>query len=185
MDKPVILVDVDGVLNPEFTSRKRSRAVYAADCGLPDCIDCGWVQRRVWVIGNRVRIVIQPRHGGLLNKLAKDTGAELAWGTSWNEGANAHIAPLIRLPDLPVSPCPWSDPVPGYDYPGKDRRPAVEWTQGRPFVWLDDAPDTEEQVAKITAGTGQKWHVVQVNARAGLRANDIEEAKRWLLSLKA
>lgn len=183
MNNPVILVDVDGVLNPEFTSHQRSKAVYAADCGLSGCIDCGWVQRRVWVNGNRVRIVVQPHHGSILRELAKSTDAELVWGTSWNDWANTYVSPLIHLPDLPVAPCPWSDPVPGYDYPGKDRKPAVEWTQGRPFVWLDDAPDAEEQVAKITAGTSQKWHVVRVNDKAGLRPHDIEEARQWLHGL--
>lgn len=185
MTRPLILVDVDGVLNPEFTSRERSRAVYTSDCGLSTCTACGWIQRRVWVDGSQFRVVVQPRHGALLIDLARSTGAELAWGTTWNEWANTHVSPLIHLPKLPVAPCPWSNPVPGYDYPGKDRKPAVEWTQGRPFVWLDDAPDAAKQVAKLVAGTSQEWHVVQVNERTGLRAADIEEAKQWLLGLKA
>lgn len=180
MDSPVILVDVDGVLNPDFTSRQRSRAVYTAACGLPACISCGWVQRRVWVNGHRLRLVVQPGHGKLLRDLAQDTGAELAWGTCWNGWANTYVSPLLGLPELPVATCVWYE---SHDGGYKDRKPAVDWTDGRPFVWLDDAKDTAEHVGKITAGSNQRHHVVQVNNRAGLQAEDIEEARQWLHSL--
>lgn len=182
--RPVILIDVDGVLDPEVTSKQRSHLIYHH----------GWQQRSVYVDGRRIRSLLNPAHGKRLRDLAKDTGAELAWGTTWNEWANIHIGPRLGLPKLPVAPCPFveSIPLPGFGYRGKFRGPAVQWAGNRPFVWLDDSEDATRQVSALIAteralgnfGYGTPWHVVHVDENTGLTEVNIEEARRWLLSLR-
>jgi hypothetical protein len=58
---PLILVDVDGVLNPA-----------RSDAG-------GY--RRCWVFPHGVahRLLLNPRHGPMLTELAEAAGAELVW----------------------------------------------------------------------------------------------------------
>lgn len=185
MMRPVILIDVDGVLDPEVTSKQRSRLIY----------HYGWQQRKVYINGVQIRSLLNPVHGQWLRALAEETGAELAWGTTWNEWANIYIGPRLGLPELPVAPCPFveSIPLPGFGYRGKFRGPAISWLGGRPFTWLDDSEDTIRQVSALIDTEcelgnfryGTPWHVVHVNEKAGLIEENIEEARQWLLALSA
>jgi HAD domain in Swiss Army Knife RNA repair proteins len=170
---PLILVDVDGVLDPEVTARVRKSLVYHDR----------WTQRNVYVDGRRIRSLLNPEHGGWLRELAAETGAELAWGTTWNDWANIHIGPRIGLPKLPVAPCPWVKEIPGEGYGGKRRDLAVQWTNGRPFVWIDDAPGAASYVKRLAGG--QPHHVVKVLDKIGLSRANVAEARDWLLSLRS
>lgn len=157
--RPYLLVDVDGVLNPEVSNsrfRKLSRE--------------GWVQRHGWSEGIRYRLRLNPAHGPKLVALAEETGAELAWATTWEDAANTYVGPHVGLPRLPVAPA---------------RRYAkhetvVPWTAGRPFVWLDDEP----YIADYCAELAQPNLVVTPDEYAGLTDDDLELARKWLLELK-
>lgn len=162
MDRPLILVDVDGVLNVITSSKQRSHL----------CFHEGWRQKRVELPVGAFRLFWNPAVGGLLRGLAADTGAELAWGTTWEEYANLVVGPLIGLPRLPV--CPVADFPPKADG-------IVPWTQGRPFVWFDDEPDAAEVTARLA---GEQPHlVVPVNERTGLTIDHVIAARRWLYAL--
>ena len=117
--RPLILVDVDGVLNVAASAAVRRRLCYHE----------GWRQKRVELNVGAFRLFWNPASGPLLRKLADETGAELAWGTTWEEYANLVVGPLVGLPRLPV--CPVAD------FPHKANG-IVPWTGGRPFVWFDD-----------------------------------------------
>src|SRR5262245_1391504 len=82
--RPILAVDVDGVLN-------------ACHTGPPAP---GWHDTKV--LGFRIRY--NPAHGGRLLAIAEETGAELTWCTTWEELANQHIRHLVGLPSLPVVP---------------------------------------------------------------------------------
>src|SRR5690606_6944803 len=74
-----------------------------------------------------------PDHGPALSALPFD----LVWATTWEEEANAFVAPLLGLPELPFIAWPEPRPEPGggvfWKTPG-----IVAWAQGRAFAWVDD-----------------------------------------------
>jgi len=87
---------------------------------------------------------------------------ELVWATTWEDDANAEVAPRLGLPTLPVVNWPESS--------GHERediwlglcwktRTLVDWADGRPFVWVDDE-----------LGLGQKSKTCTLRAGVGLRA---------------
>lgn len=82
-DRPLLLVDVDGVLNP-FPHGPADPTPEGFD---PYVLD-GY---HVW---------LSPTHGDWLRELA--TVFELVWGTTWEDRANVLIAPILGLPTLPV-----------------------------------------------------------------------------------
>lgn len=160
---PLILIDVDGVLNPAFSSSTRGHRVYRE----------GWVQKKIDVAGLTFRVVINPDHGSWLLKLAEETGAELAWGTTWTEDANRYIGPLVGLPRLPVAPVP-----PGIRHKADG---FVPWTAGRPFLWFDDEPDAASVTARLAVSQPHK--VIWVDERVGLTRTHIDYARDWLKSI--
>ncbi|HEX3791953.1 MAG TPA: hypothetical protein VHW44_29095 [Pseudonocardiaceae bacterium] len=98
-DRGLLLLDVDGPLNPYAAGWPRRPRGY-----LPflETADGGWIggwQTR-WRKGYRVWL--HPGHGELLHALAAQTGLELVWATAWQHVANARIAPAIGLDPLPV-----------------------------------------------------------------------------------
>jgi hypothetical protein len=161
MDRPLILIDVDGVLNPSFSSAVRRRLAWHD----------GWLQRRVHVDGLTFRLFVNPAHGTMLRQLAQEKGAELAWGTTWEDDANRAVGPLLGIPELPVAPV--------RDFPHKADG-IVPWTNGRPFVWFDDEPDATEACARVA---GDQPHlVVAVSEYEGLTEAHVETARAWLAS---
>lgn len=115
MVTPLILIDVDGPLNPWAARTKPPNY-------RPFSIKVGW--RR------KLTIWLDPHHGDQLKALAEDTGAELAWATTWSHRANAEIGPRLGLPTLKV--IEFADAT-GWKYPAVAR---YAWE--RPLVWFDD-----------------------------------------------
>ncbi len=122
MPKPLLFLDVDGVLNPV---RPRPEAEFDTHTLL------GYT------------VLLSARHGSWLRELSGVY--DLVWATTWEEHANTHIAPAIGLPELPF--VRFSGYVP---QPGDPRVPLMElfsahkWAPllrhaaGRPFAWIDD-----------------------------------------------
>jgi len=163
--RPVILVDVDDVLN--WRARRGHNPPY---CGC--AAHRGWVRRNV--ISGDYRVTVNPANGAKLLRLAGDTGAELMWFTYWNGDANTGIAPLHGLPELPVAPV---------DVNAMKVDSLVAWAAecGRPFVVIDDEPFAEY----VTPGEiTQPWHGVGVDPYTALTDGNIAEAAAWLASLK-
>src|SRR5579875_3507040 len=110
----MLLVDVDGVLNP-----------YAA----PTC-PAGFIERCL-VADEPEPIRWCPDHGRWLARLHQHY--DLAWASSWGAEANRLLAPLLGLPELPFVVMP--DPP----FPAAMKVPAVAVFVGaRRAAWLDD-----------------------------------------------
>jgi len=160
--RPYLLVDVDGVLNAITTSAERGRLIYKE----------GWVHKWAELPIGRFRLLCNPACGPLLTRLAADTGAELAWGTTWEDDANTWVGPLVGLPVLPVAP------VSGYRSKADG---VVPWTNGRPFVWFDDQLSVALRTAELAAD--RPHLVVETDPSVGLTAEHIGIAREWLLAL--
>jgi hypothetical protein len=123
-EKPVLLVDVDGVLNP-----------YAHQGALA----AGWETHRIAArqpgrdVAVTYTVYLNPDHGSWLVELAYDF--DLAWATTWEEQANTLIAPKIGLSQpLPVAAVVWGRH-------GYDKVAGIAALVGdRPCAWLDDDP---------------------------------------------
>jgi hypothetical protein len=163
--KPLLLVDVDGVVNlGQFMSSARRGKLKGGE---------GWYSGRA---GDRhdpwaERIVLNRRWGPMLRSLEAE-GAELAWATAWNEAANWWISPLLGLGELPVARA-------------VDKHKAetvIPWTQGRPWAWLEDR---EFELEGASALAGETPHLpVLVNPQEGLEWSHIERIREWLVSLR-
>jgi hypothetical protein len=111
--RPVLLVDVDGVLNP-----------WLAD-GCPD----GYSEYEFFP---DERVLLSPGHGQLLTSLSADY--ELVWATAWEHRANRLIGPVLALPELPVIEFPFD----GRDQLFRKLPAVIEAVGERPCAWIDD-----------------------------------------------
>lgn len=157
--KPLILIDVDGVLNPWHKQGPH------------------WQEHRAVAGNGSFRVILNPDHGPMLLTLAAETGAELVWATTWEHHANLSIGPLIGLPELPVIEVSSGPDVPGVLW----KTPAVaEYVKGRPFVWLDDDLTADDsRYLKTHDGVGE-YLIVHVGPKKGLTPKHVEMAAAWL-----
>jgi len=119
--KPLVLLDVDGPLNP-----------FAAETPPPGYAEWQWRLSR-WRRKAARRAWLNPGHGVALRELVERTGAELAWATSWEELANTTVGPALGLPALPVVGVRAYDQHPDWKYGAVGR-----FAAGRALAWLDD-----------------------------------------------
>lgn len=149
---PLLLLDVDGVLNP-----------FAAPACPP-----GYTEHAFFPGEEPVRLCAA--HTAWLQELA--TRFELVWATGWGAEANRLLAPLLMLADLPVIAFP---PVP---FDPCDKLPAIrKFARRRPLVWIDDALP----VAAHTWAARRRVPtlLIGIDPAEGLTRPVIEEALRW------
>jgi hypothetical protein len=157
-----VLLDVDDVLNPDFSAAVRKRLVHRD----------GWVTRWCDLPEGRFRLFVNPRHGTWLRELVRETGVRLAWGTTWQDAANQYVAPLLGLPRLPVAPM----------MAGTVKAPSmVPWTEGTPFAWIDNDEWELGVARRLAEGIGQEFLPVLVDERTGLTEEHIARVRDWAL----
>jgi hypothetical protein len=162
--RPLVLLDVDGVLNlgQFLSSRQRDRTGRQQ----------GWYSGRA---GDRhdpyaARIVLNRYWGPMLISL-EDAGAELAWATGWQQEANWYISPLLGLGDLRWAPA----------VHGCKASTVIPWTEGRPWAWLDDI---EHELATASSLSQDRPHLpVLVSQETGLTAEHVAAVMQWLRDL--
>ena len=149
---PLLLFDVDGVLNP-----------YAA----PGCPP-GYTEHELFP--GEEAVLVCAAHGEWLAELA--IRFQLVWATGWGAEANRLLAPLLQIPELPVIGFP---PVPFHP---RDKLPAVaRYARGRSLAWVDDQfpAETRGWAAAREAPT----LLVEVDPAEGLTRPVIDECLRW------
>lgn len=168
-DKPLLFLDVDGVLNPV---RPRAEAGF----------------RTHSLLGTRV--LLSRAHGRWLRELADVY--DLVWATTWEQYANELICPLLGLPALPVVPLTAPEPVAacamaggsgrswswsgGYDDADAlaedgDWHPILRFADDRPFAWLDDVIPT--RLLQSCARREDRL-LVPVDPGEGLRRREVD-----------
>jgi hypothetical protein len=148
--KPLLLIDIDGVLNPHVGPG----------------IEAG-PEFEVHAIHNQI-VRLNRMHGAWLHSLL--AAYDLVWATTWEEDANRLIAPAIGAPDdLPVISFPDRDSL-GWTW----KLPAVRgYVQNRPAVWLDDDPG--EGAEEWAAQRGVPTRLIRPNGYDGWRESELEE----------
>ncbi|MEU8792755.1 HAD domain-containing protein [Streptomyces sp. NPDC048643] len=107
---------------------------------------------------------------------------ELIWATTWMDDANACVAPVLSLPELPV--VAWPEPSAVDE---QDERRGLHWktrtlvgrAAGRAFAWVDDEiTDTDRAwVAEHHRGAAL---LLRVDPRRGLTEGDFVALEGWL-----
>ncbi|MFH8618187.1 hypothetical protein ACH4E8_24405 [Streptomyces sp. NPDC017979] len=181
-DRPLLLLDVDGPLNP-FAARLPRLRGYTAHRLRPQV----WLSRQA--PGTRrhrrgLRVHLNASHGGELTSLP----FELAWATAWMHEANTMIAPEVGLPvDLPVIEWPELLAAPGSDQTDASglcwkTRPVLKWAAGRPFAWVDDMV-TEHDAAHVAEHHDAPALLLRIHPGRGLREQDFTRLRAWATSL--
>lgn len=152
VSKPLLLVDVDGVLNP-----------YAAE----SCPE-GYCEYNFFEGEEPIRLA--EVHGKWLRELAELF--DLAWATGWGDDAHRFISPVLGLPEFPAIVFP---PVP---FTPAEKVPAIRAFVGdRPLAWMDDAitPEAERWVSERAAPI----LLIYVDPAVGLIEALVSEARAW------
>ncbi|MFD7793598.1 hypothetical protein [Streptomyces sp. NPDC059759] len=177
--KPLLLLDVDGPLNPFAAPPHRRPTGYQTHRMKPD----SWVAQHPYTPEHRVkplRVWLNPAHGAALLTLPFD----LVWATTWEHDANEWIGWRIGLPreqNLPV--IEFGDQfIERPDGTYVKTWKVVEYAAGRPFAWVDDQVDDvdREYVAKHHDGPALlHW----IDPARGLTDDDFALLADWATGL--
>lgn len=154
MDK-LILLDVDGVLNPMF-----SHKAWAKRAGTE-----GWGKYEAMGF----TLHLNAAHGPMLLEAAGSADARLVWATSWENLANEFIAPRVGLPELPYLET-------GF-YPKTTKVFRYLADKDVRAVWLDD-----ERYVIYGCQDNPKVDGIWVHEKSGLMQYHLDKAVKLLLS---
>ena len=175
MTRPLLLIDIDGPLNPYAAKAHRRPDGYTTHRMAP----ASWVARSTKppAYVKPLRVWLNHDHGAMLQALPYD----LVWCTTWMHEANEWIAPHLGLPELP-----FIEFTNLHDYPADGThwktRTVIEWAAGRPFAWIDDEinQDDEAYVAEHHDGPALLHHV---HPAKGLLPGDFGALRDWAYGL--
>lgn len=160
--KPLLLLDVDGPLNPFRATRPG-----------------GYTAHRLPSDGMTFNVWLNHDHGRMLLDLADEHQAELVWCTTWEHDANMSVGPHIGLPELPVIEL-------GHTADQWKFGAVIDYAAGRSLAWLDDDfplfPREREWFFGRRAGTPTLLHLV--DPAVGLTAEDLVRVGDWFGALR-
>lgn len=149
--KPLLLIDVDGVLNPLCSLSK-----------IPKGFD------KYRLLGYRV--FLNKRHGEWLNSLSDKY--ELVWATTWEQDANICIGPRIGLPKLPFITFQWDKVSLTQKLPN-----VKAYVGDRRFVWLDD--DLWEDAHAWAKRINGQGLLIDIDPLIGLTEKQVNILREW------
>jgi len=181
-ERPLLLVDIDGVISlfgrPPRSSHERQAADGSPLDGSFHSIE--GIPHFLSATAAAHLLALAPRF-------------ELVWASGWEERANEHLPHLLGLPErLPFLRFPRDGAVASPDgaagAPGPQRTLAHWKLQSidsyageRPLAWIDDAfnPACHDWAAGRTAAT----LLVQTEPELGLTAREAQRLEQWALEL--
>ncbi|MGW0033382.1 HAD domain-containing protein [Streptomyces sp. NPDC003314] len=169
MTKPLLLIDVDGPLNPYAAQPERR----------PEGYETHRMSPTGWTGAKPLRVWLNPDHGDELLALAK--AYELVWATTWKGEANDWIGPRLGLPELPFVDWPQMHGKAPHGTFWKTQY-VLEYAAGRPFAWIDDdiTPYDREYVERNHLAAAL---LLRVDERIGLIRPDFDALAEWAAAL--
>jgi hypothetical protein len=156
--KPLLLIDVDGPLNPWAAS---GRANHRA----------GYIRYRI----EGFVVHLKKSHGQAL--LGLTDLYDLVWCTTWEHQANTEIGPRIGLPELPVIEFPNSHIRLDSRLYYKTMH-ARAYADDRPFAWVDD--EVTDWDSQYLADTHEEpTLLVKTDPATGLTDDDFAALRNW------
>lgn len=158
MDRPVLAIDVDGVISlfgfdePPASSLARFEMID----GVVHCISLR--------AGERLR-----RLGGLY---------DMVWATGWEEKANDYMPNVLGLPELPVLTF---EGAARFGSAHWKLGPLDEYCSGRAVAWIDDSFD--ESCYEWARGRTEPTLLVATESALGLEEAHTEALIAWARSL--
>ena len=162
MDRPVLAVDVDGVISLFGFEQPPDRSLARIQLidGMVHCISVG--------------------AGGRLLRLAEHY--ELVWATGWEERANDYLPSLLGIPELPYL---------GFDGAARfgsahwKLGPLQAYAEGRALAWIDDSfDDSCNAWAQERQARGEPTLLVPTRSELGLEEVHTEALIAWAAGLK-
>ena len=155
MSRPLLFLDVDGVLNP-----------FGSGC------PAGYTEHDLFPGEEPVRVNLV--HGTWITELA--AAFDVVWATGWNDHANDLLVPLLGLRPLPVLAVP-----PG-PFPAGAKVPLIaSRVGGRPAAWIDDGHTAE---ARVWARYRQApTCLVTADPTVGLTRAQVDQVLGWAAGL--
>jgi hypothetical protein len=155
MSRPLLLLDVDGPLNPYRGTDRRQ---------------AGYTKYRL----DGFEVWLNAAHGPMLTAFADRYDVELVWATTWEHNANDMIGCRIGLPKLPV--IEWGFKAHHWKFDA-----VLEFAAGRPLAWLDDDfgrfRQEREWFDQQRAGVPTLLH--HVDPAVGITADDLVAVGAW------
>lgn len=172
MSKGLLLLDVDGPLNPySGTNKPRLDAGYRR-----------WKMRPSSWFGDDLVVWLNPSHGPALVDLAADADLDLVWCTTWEDDANGVLRHRIGLDrDLPV--------IHFNGHPGEKMHwkfsSVLAYAGDKPIAWLDDDFRLyADALAYFTDARGDIPTLLHtVSPKTGLVTEDFDAVRVWAASL--
>lgn len=169
-----LLLDIDGVLNPEPKRARRPDGYQTHRIPAPRYRRNGRRDLTVWY---------HPDHGRQLLELAQRTGLQLAWASQgWPpDQSNGLFGQWIGLPELPGIWFPRAE----FDFLRWKFDRVTDFVGDTPFAWLDDdfrhaGRDAREQFDRTHTGRSL---LLQVDPYHGLKQRHLDDVEAWAATL--
>lgn len=177
--KPILLLDVDGVVN----AFRPTRPHVAREIG-GRTVNGRFVPYQIHFDNEVV---------DMLDQLAEHF--EIHWATMWNQAANEEIAPALGIEPFPVMICNHNA---GWDAAADNglaahevhrlwyaKTPLIpEYVGDQPFAWLDD-DHTRSDDLYLADHLDQHFLLVRTNADTGMDWDDVSTLIEWAQALAA
>lgn len=157
-NKPFFLIDIDGVLNPDWSNSEAKKN------GI----------RRIWHVQSgsvRYRMLLNPTHGSWLNELSEFF--QLVWATTWQDEANDAIRHKLGIPELPVIYFTSKEWVTNHS-----KVPDVlNYVGDTPFVWIED--DLTDRDREMLKNSGTNHRIFEIDPKIGFQREHVDAALKW------
>jgi regulatory protein YycH of two-component signal transduction system YycFG len=151
--KPFLLLDIDGVLNPDIPDSSEFKDFRV--------LETPWSN-----------FSLSLKEGQILQDLSNYV--DLVWATSWEDYANEYISPYLGINNLPVISF---TPHGSESLKVKDIIRFINFHQ-RPFIWIDDEIEDEFH-STITNMVEVEFLLVKTNPTTGITVKNIYDVYQF------